>query len=141
RWTLLTQYIYSAADTISVCQFVYGPGWQLYGPQHMAQLMSGATGWDVDVEEISSIGQRRVNMMRAYNAREGLSRDNDTLPAKLLRQPLSGGRSDGIKLDEAELETAKAQYYEMAGWDDNGTPTRETLSSMGLAWVADDLGV
>ncbi|MCA9988794.1 MAG: aldehyde ferredoxin oxidoreductase family protein, partial [Anaerolineales bacterium] len=133
RWTLLTQYIYSAADTISVCQFVYGPGWQLYGPQHMAQLMSGATGWDVDVEEISSIGQRRVNMMRAYNAREGLSRDNDTLPAKLLRQPLSGGRSDGIKLDEAELETAKAQYYEMAGWDDNGTPTRETLSSMGLA--------
>ena len=79
-------------------------------------------------------------MMRSYNAREGLGREDDTLPAKLFRQALSGGRSDGIKLEEAELETAKAQYYELAGWDENGTPTRETLSTLGLDWVADELG-
>ena len=141
KFSLLTQYTYSAADTISVCQFVYGPGWQLYGPQHMAELMSGATGWDVDVDEIQSIGRRRVNMMRAYNFREGLGRKDDTLPAKMLKKALTGGRSDGIVLDEAELENAKDMYYEMAGWDSNGTPTRATLTDLGWEWVADDLGL
>ena len=68
EFALKTQYTYSAADTVSVCQFVYGPGWQLFGPQDLADLMSAATGWDVPVEEIQEIGRRRLNMMRAYNA-------------------------------------------------------------------------
>ena len=142
EFALKTQYTYSAADTVSVCQFVYGPGWQLYGPQDMAELMSAATGWDVTVEEIQEIGRRRLNMMRAYNAREGLTRDNDTLPKKLFKKALEGGRSEGILLENAELQAGLDMYYAQAGWDvANGTPTRPTLEDTGLAWVADDLGL
>ncbi len=142
EFALKTQYNYSSADTISVCQFVYGPGWQLYGPEEMAELMSAATGWDVSVDEIQRIGQRRLNLMRAYNAREGLTRDQDTLPRKLFRKALSGGRSDGIVLEEAELNNGLDMYFEQAGWDiATGVPTRTTLESNGLAWVADDLGM
>ncbi|HZD10313.1 MAG TPA: aldehyde ferredoxin oxidoreductase C-terminal domain-containing protein, partial [Candidatus Binatia bacterium] len=142
EFALKTQYTYSATDTICVCQFVYGPGWQLYGPDSMAALFSAATGWDVSVDDIQQIGRRRLNMMRAFNAREGLSRDHDTLPKKLFRKPLEGGRSDGIKLDEQELSGAIDQYYAMAGWDlETGIPTRETLVAIGLEWVADDLGL
>jgi len=141
EFALKTQYNYSSADTISVCQFVYGPGWQLYGPQDMAELMSAATGWDVSVDEIQEIGRRRLNLMRAYNAREGLSRDQDTLPKKMFRQGLTGGRSDGIILDQAELSTGLDMYFEQAGWDNQGVPTRATLESTNMAWVADDLGV
>ena len=142
EFALKTQYTYSAADTVSVCQFVYGPGWQLYGPQDLADLMSAATGWDVSVEEIQEIGRRRLNMMRAYNAREGLTRDNDTLPKKLFKKALEGGRSDGILLENAELQAGLDMYYAQAGWDvANGTPTRPTLEDTGLAWVADDLGL
>jgi aldehyde:ferredoxin oxidoreductase len=138
EFALKTQYNYSTADTISVCQFVYGPGWQLYGPQDMADLMSAATGWDVTVEEIQAIGQRRLNLMRAYNAREGLNRDQDTLPQKLFKKALDGGRSDGAILEEAELEAGLDMYYEQAGWDTaTGVPTPATLENLGLGWAAE----
>ncbi len=140
EFALKTQYTYSAADTVSVCQFVYGPSWQMYGPQEMADLMRAATGWDVTVEEIQAIGRRRLNLMRAFNAREGLTRDDDTLPKKLFKKALAGGRSDGIILENEELQAGLEMYYEQAGWDaTTGIPTRATLEEVGLAWAADDL--
>lgn len=140
EFTLKTQYTYSATDTLCTCQFVFGPGWQLYGPDALADLLSAATGWEVSVDDIQEIGRRRLNLMRAFNAREGLARDRDTLPKKLFREALQGGRSDGLKLDENELSVAINQYYRQAGWDlETGVPTRETLESVGLGWVADEL--
>ena len=142
EFALKTQYNYSATDTLDVCQFVYGPSWQLFGPQDMADLLAAATGWDVTVDDIQAIGRRRLNLMRAYNAREGLTRDHDTLPKKLFTKALSGGRSDGIVLDPAELDNAITTYFDQAGWDvETGTPRRATLEEVGLGWVADELGV
>lgn len=142
EFALKTQYTYSATDTICVCQFVYGPGWQLYGPQNMADLLSAATGWEVTVDEIQEIGRRRLNLMRALNARYGLKRDHDTLPKKMFRKALSGGRSNGITLVESELNQALDMYFEQAGWDQaTGVPTRQTLESCNLAWVADEMGL
>lgn len=141
EFALKTQYNYSALDTVSLCQFVYGPSWQLYGPQDMADLMAAATGWDVTVDDIQEIGRRRLNLMRAFNAREGLTRDQDTLPKKLFKKALVGGRTDGMLLDEAELEAGMDMYFEQAGWDGRGTPTRATLEDTQLAWVADELGL
>ncbi|WP_420645442.1 aldehyde ferredoxin oxidoreductase family protein [Candidatus Leptofilum sp.] len=142
EFALKTQYTYSATDTVSVCQFVYGPSWQMYGTQEMADLMRAATGWDVTVEEIQEIGRRRLNLMRAFNAREGLTRDDDTLPKKLLAKPLAGGRSDGIVIENEELQAGLDLYHEQAGWDaTTGTPTRATLEDVGLAWVADGLNL
>jgi len=140
EFALLTQYTYSAADVLGYCQFVYGPSWQLYGPQDMAELLAAATGWDVTVDDVQAIGRRRLNLMRAYNAREGLTRDHDTLPKKLFTKPLSGGRSDGIALDPTELEFAITTYFMQAGWDvETGVPRRETLEEVGLGWVAAEL--
>jgi aldehyde:ferredoxin oxidoreductase len=114
----------------------------MYGPQDMADLYAAATGWDIDVAEIQEIGRRRLNLMRAYNAREGLTRDQDTLPKKLFKKALLGGRSDGIMLDDAELQAGLDMYYEQAGWDvASGTPSRAALEEVGLAWAADDLGL
>ncbi len=142
EFALLTQYNYSATDVLGYCQFVYGPSWQLYGPQDMADLLAAATGWDVTVDDVQAIGRRRLNLMRAYNAREGLNRDHDTLPKKLFTRPLSGGRSDGIVLDPTELEFAITTYFMQAGWDvETGVPRRDTLEEIGLGWVAEELGV
>ncbi len=141
EFALQTQYNNSAKDTLGLCNFVFGATWQLYNePQDMADLLAAATGWNVDVAEIQRIGQRRVNLMRAFNAREGLTRADDTLPEKLFQKALKGGRSDGIVLDEAELAAGLDMYHEQAGWDGiTGTPTRETLEALGLGWVADEL--
>ena len=136
RFALTTQYIYSALDTLTLCQFVWGPSYQLYGPDELVALVRAATGWDdVTLEEIQQIGARRLNLMRAFNAREGIGRDRDTLPKKLF-QPLKGGRTEGLALDPQEFEAALEQYYRMVGWDPlTGFPRRETLEALGLEWV------
>ena len=141
EFALQTQYSYSAADTLGLCQFVFGPSWQLYDVQDMADLMAASSGWDVTIDDIQAMGRKRLNLMRAYNAREGLQRDHDTLPKKLFDVPLSGGRSDGISVGRDELEAGLNMYYEQAGWDTTGVPTRDTLEAIGLGWVADDLNV
>ena len=137
RFALQTEYLYSALDTVDICQFVFGPAWHLYSSQQLAEAMQLITGWDIDLDELIRAGERRLNLLRAFNAREGLDRDADKLPKKLY-EALKGGASDGIFLEEAELETAKDSYYQMAGWDvANGTPTRATLEKLELGWVAD----
>jgi aldehyde:ferredoxin oxidoreductase len=141
EYALKTQYNYSAMDTMGLCQFVYGPAWQLFGPQDMADLMSFATGWDFTVDEMQEVGRRRLNLMRALNAREGFTRDQDTLPKKLYRKELEGGRTDGLKLDEQEVQNGIEMYYDQAGWEvETGVPSRATLDSLGLGWAADLLG-
>ncbi len=141
EFALKTQYTYSTMDTIGICQFVYGPGgWQLFGPQEIADLLTATTGWETTIDDMQEIGRRRLNMMRAYNAREGLNRDNDTLPKKLFKKALKGGRSDGIIMEEAELAAGLDMYFEQAGWNvASGVPTRATLEDVGLGWVADEL--
>jgi aldehyde:ferredoxin oxidoreductase len=142
EYALKTQYNYSAMDTLTLCQFVFGPAWQLFGPQDTADLLSYATGWPVSVDDIQMYGRRRLNLMRALNAREGLTRDQDTLPKKLFAKPLSGGRSDGLLLSNDEFQAGLDLYYDQAGWDkESGVPLRETLEEVGLGWAADDLGL
>lgn len=136
RFALTTQYTYSCLDTVNMCQFVFGPAWQLYGPDQMVETIQAITGWDVTLEELQTVGERRLNLLRAYNSREGLDRDYDRLPKKLEKE-LVGGASDGVSVSPTELETAKDIYYELAGWEvETGNPTAEKLEELGLGWVA-----
>ena len=82
------------------------------------------------------IGERRLNLMRAFNAREGAGREQDTLPKRLFDQPLQGGPSDGVFITHEELDAALNDYYELAGWDKaTGKPTQSKLEELGLGWV------
>jgi len=140
RYALYTQYFYSCLDTVPVCQFVWGPAWQLYGPNQLVEAVRAATGWDVSLWELMKVGERRLNLLRAFNAREGVGAEADTVPPKLLT-PLQGGASDGVAVTAEEVEAAKAIYYRMAGWDESGRPTRAKLEELALGWVADMLGL
>ena len=135
RFALTTQYTYSCLDTLCLCQFVFGPAWQLYGPDQMVEAVQAVTGWDVTLEELQQVGERRLNMLRAFNAREGFGREQDTLPHKM-SVPLEGGASDGVSVDRAEFEQALDRYYSLAGWDvATGLPTPDKLASLGLEWI------
>lgn len=135
RFALTTQQYTSAVDSASVCQFVYGASWQLFGPSQLAEVMSAVTGWDVTVEELIELGARKVTMQRWFNAREGIGRDADTLPKKIFK-PLEGGPSDGVHMREGDFQHALDRYYAMAGWNvDTGMPTKESLERYGLGWA------
>jgi aldehyde:ferredoxin oxidoreductase len=138
RFALRTQQFYSFLDTASVCQFVWGPAWTMFGPTETVEFVRAVTGWeDFDLDELMEIGERRLNMLRGFNAREGLTRKDDKLPAKMFR-PLGGtGPTKGIALDHATIEGALDEYYRLAGWDGvTGNPTPETLARLGLDWMA-----
>ena len=140
RYAVYTQRFYSLMDSVNVCQFVYGPAWQLYGPNQLVEMVRAVTGWDVSLWELMKVGERRLNMMRAFNAREGFTRADDVLPPKLSR-PREGGPSHGMSVDPAELEQAKDTYYAMCGWDAQGKPTRAKLEELSLGWVAEEIGL
>ena len=136
RYALTTQYLYSCLDSVGICQFVFGPAWQLYGADDLVQVVRAVTGWEVTAEELLAVGKRRLNMMRAFNAREGIGREADRLPKKL-EKALVGGKTDGVFVDIDEVEKAKDLYYAMAGWDvSTGTPKQETLEQLDLGWIS-----
>ena len=142
RYAMITQHMYSTMDSINVCQFVYGPAWQLYGPNQLVEAAQAVTGWNVSLYELMQVGERRLNMMRAFNAREGIGREADTLPKKFFEVPLKGGPSDGYVINQDEWQRAVETYYAMCGWDpQTGYPTRVKLEALGIGWVADELGL
>jgi aldehyde:ferredoxin oxidoreductase len=136
RFAMVTQHLYSAIDSLSVCAFIFGPAWQLYGADKLVEVVNAVTGWDVDIQEILEVGERRLNMLRAFNSREGIGRESDTLPKKMFKRPLEGGRSDGYALDEKEWEAALEDYYRLCDWDvETGHPSLKKMESLGLGWV------
>jgi len=82
------------------------------------------------------LGERTVNMQRAFNSREGFSAEDDVLPEKI-SQPLKGGESDGISVPADQIERAKLFYYQMCGWNREGIPSRVKLEELGIGWVAE----
>jgi len=141
RFALYMQQVYSITDTLNLCQFVWGPAWQLYDCNQMVDMVRAVSGWDVNLFELMKAGERRINMLRAYNAREGIGQEADTMPLKMTI-PLKGGPSDGLFVAIEEFEKAKKTYYAMAGWDpETGHPTRAKLEELGIAWMADALSL
>jgi aldehyde:ferredoxin oxidoreductase len=141
RYSYYAQQFYSLLDTLDICHFVHGPAFQLYGPSQMVDVIRHITGWNVSLWELLKVGERRINMLRAFNAREGVGREQDFLPEKM-HKPLSGGASDGVFISKEEVEEAKNLYYAMLGWDvATGKPGRAKLVELGLSWMADEIAV
>ncbi len=135
KFAYYTQVFYSLLDTLGLCQFVWGPSWQLYGPVDTLEFVRSATGWETSLWELMKVGERRLNLLRAFNAREGIGREADTLPKKLFK-PLVGGPTDGLDIEREEFQRALELYYQMAGWDiTTGYPTRAKLHELDLGWV------
>lgn len=104
-----------------------------------ARLMRTAAGWDVSGDEIQMICERVVNLEKAFNTREGLTREDDSLPHRFTHEPLppESGPSAGSVV---ELEPMLDEYYQVRGWDiDTGRPTAKKLQQLGLIKEAQEL--
>ena len=83
------------------------------------------------------IGERIYNLERAFNIREGLTRKDDTLPDRMLKEPMPDGPAIGQVVN---LERMLDDYYDIRQWDkDRGFPTRTKFMELGLSDVADEL--
>jgi aldehyde:ferredoxin oxidoreductase len=123
-------YFGSLGDTLGICKFPTN-AWRPYTPTRVAQAVALVTGWDINLEELLTTGERIFNLCRMFNVREGISRVDDALPARL-GEPLPDGASAGETVSAEDLEELLNEYYELRGWDKNGIPTPETLARLGL---------
>jgi len=117
-------------DSLATCKFQeYAVGFD-----HLARLLSAATGIDYTIHGLQTIGERIWNLERIFNLREGIDKTSDTLPPRFLKEPMTEGPSSGHVVD---LETLLADYYAVRGWDEDGVPTKEKLDQLGIEELVD----
>ncbi len=135
KFAFVTQKFYSMMDTLGLCQFVWGPAWQLYGPDDLVTFCKAAIGWETSIEELQEIGERRLVMMRMFNTKIGFTRKDDNMPKKAFL-PITDAAGDVDQITEEEFEAALDSYYKYAGWNvETGIPQKETLQRLDLAWL------
>jgi aldehyde:ferredoxin oxidoreductase len=99
-------------------------------PQHVAELLNAALGWDWTADDVLRTGERLFNLKRLINLRLGIGRADDTLPRRLLTEPRPSGGAAGVLPD---LDRMLEEYYHVRGWTPDGAPSPERLAVLGLA--------
>jgi aldehyde:ferredoxin oxidoreductase len=82
------------------------------------------------------LGERRINMFRAFNVREGFRAVDDVLPERMF-EPLESGPRAGHRVSEGDLSRALRLYYEMMNWDREGIPREAKLIELSVPWAND----
>jgi aldehyde:ferredoxin oxidoreductase len=98
-----------------------------------AEALSTIMEGPITAKELRTMGEKALNLARLFNGREGFSRRDDTLPARLFNQAATRGPSKGEVVDRDAFEKMLDEYYQCMGWDKRtGQPTDEKLTVLGL---------
>ena len=125
QWVKVFQDLSAAIDASGMCLFTSFA----LGADDYADLLAATTGMKIDAAELLKIGDRIWNLQKLYNINRGFGRKDDTLPARLLNEPLMEGAAKGqVWRGEEMLD----EYYTLRGWDKEGTPTPAKLAELGL---------
>lgn len=113
-------------DAAVICKFTLYAGLRL---EHLAKLLTYATGWEYSKEDLLTVGERINNLQRLFNVREGIRRKDDELP-KILIESSQIERFD-VMLDE---------YYAARGWNSEGLPKISKIRELRLGEYVNFLG-
>ena len=105
----------------------------------VTRAISSATGIEFTEEEMLKTGERIVNVQKALNSRQGLTRkdDNFSVPEKFTKEPIKEGL---YKDSVVELDMMLDDYYQARGWDlETGLQTKEKLRELGLEHIIAEL--
>jgi aldehyde:ferredoxin oxidoreductase len=99
------------------------------GLPEISAMLRGTTGLNYSDEDMLKIGERIWNLERMFNLEAGLSKADDTLPPRLLNEPVKSGPAKG---KVAELDVMLEEYYQTRGWYQDGLPTEEKLQDLAI---------
>ena len=120
-------------DCVGTCKFM---GMAL-AAEDWVDMIADCVGWEFSVNDFRRAGERVYNLARAFSVRDGLTRADDTLPRRLLEEPLPEGAAEGHKIEK--LDQSLDAYYGFRGWDKKtGRPTPEKLRELNLDYVIDE---
>ena len=110
-----------------------------WSPNQKVEIFKAVTGWDTSLWELAKVGERALNLARAFNMREGFTDEEDWLPPRMF-QPQNGGPIPDTAVEPRKLRKAKKTYYRMMGWDEGtGVPTVGKLEELDIPWVGKHL--
>ena len=125
-WTRALQDLTAAIDASGMCLFT---SFALDAADY-ADLVAASTGMDIDAQGMMRLGERIWNLQKLFNMKVGYTKKDDTLPPRLLNEPLREGAPEGRVW---EREPLLDEYYAVRGWDEEGVPTPEKLEELGLS--------
>ena len=129
EWVVHEQNRSTSHDATGLCLFVGAAGGPL---ETFVPITAAATGVDYTIDDFVSIGEKTWNLERLFNLKAGMTKADDTLPKRLLKEGHKAGPSAGVTVD---LDAMLPVYYAERGWDEEGVPTPEKLAELGLASV------
>lgn len=112
-------------DSTGLCLFTTAA----WGVPEFAKLVDAACEGEWDEARLTEIGERTWTLERQFNLAAGLTKADDTLPKRMLEDPVPTGNAKG---KVAELGKMLPEYYEARGWTREGVPSNETLARLGL---------
>lgn len=125
-WVKAFQDLTAVIDSLGLCLFT---SFALCGDDYR-DLFNAIVGEDWSTEDILTVGERIWNLERTYNLSLGIDPGQDTLPKRLLSEPIPSGPSKGHVHRLSEL---LPQYYQERGWSEDGVPGKAKLSELQIA--------
>ncbi len=123
----------AVCDSLGFCRFLtvfsspHAPQYQQF-----SRLIAFATGLSLSPGELRTIGERIYTLERVMLTRDGISRNEDTLPRRYFEEPIPEGPAKGEFISRQEFNKMLDEYYQLHGWDENGIPKKKTLRRLGL---------
>jgi aldehyde:ferredoxin oxidoreductase len=124
-WLKTFQDLTAVVDSVGICLFTTFA----IGLPEISSMLRTATGINATDEEILKAGERIWNLERLFNIKAGFTAADDTLPPRLLKEPLKSGPAKGKVV---ELDKMLPEYYEVRGWGADGVPTAEKLQDLSI---------
>ena len=119
------QNLTAALDSSGACLFAtFG-----IGGAELVEMLAALTGVDYTLDEFMLIGDRIWNQEKLWNLAAGYTEADDTLPVRLLTEPIKTGPSKG---ELSHLDEMLPEYYKQRGWDAKGVPTKTKLKELAL---------
>lgn len=115
----------SIFDSAGICTFSSFA----QGVEEVADQLDAACEGDWTAEKLMLLGERVWNMEREFNNSAGFTAADDTLPPRLLEEPIKEGPAKG---HVCELDKMLPNYYEIRGWNTDGTLTDATRKRLSL---------
>ncbi|MHC4519976.1 MAG: aldehyde ferredoxin oxidoreductase family protein, partial [Planctomycetota bacterium] len=124
-WTKTFQDLTAVIDSLGLCLFTSFA----LGADDYRDMYNAITGEEVTTEDLLKTGERIWNLERLFNLKAGVDPKEDTLPKRLLEEPIVAGPSQGHVHHLGEL---LPQYYQERGWSADGKPTEAKLAELAI---------
>ena len=122
------QDFYSMIDSSGICNFIIigSPNANVF-----INLMEKGTGLDFGgLDGFLITGERIYNLERLFNLAAGLTAKDDTLPKRMLTEPMPEGPGKG---EVVHLNEMLPEYYKLRGWTAKGIPSAKKLAQLGIS--------